>query len=144
MADLVDHYGQAQHNEEFAESLNAQPDLAYWDWLITVSFYAAVHYVEAYFSTVSSLGHSEQACGKLSPHTFRARAVKEHLRACWRSYRKLQDASWNVRYLALANQGQSGLAVSYYSRRDASRMYDVHLDTIRETVNKKLNPKNST
>jgi len=130
---------QAEHNQEFAKSLDQQQNLKFWDWLITAAFYAAVHYVEAFFFTVNAIGHTEKAHSQ-NPHKFRQHNVKEYLGIdCWKSYRKLQDASYNVRYLALAtSKHKLGTATSYYKRKDASTFLVVDLKKIQETVTKKL------
>lgn len=43
-----DHLTQAQHNREFAESLDAAK---YSDWVATALFYAALHHVDAFLAT---------------------------------------------------------------------------------------------
>jgi hypothetical protein len=137
MANLLDHLNQAEHNESFAAQLDGDPDLRYWDWLITVAFYAAVHYVEALFFVHREIGHTETACPDLDRHAFRARKVKDLLGTkCWRSYRKLQDSSYNVRYLDLAKPTK--IAVQYYSRNDAKNMYSTHMAKVRDAVKQEL------
>lgn len=138
MANWDNHLKQAQHNERLAAQMEANPDLKHWDWLITIAFYAAVHYVEAAFF-FTNIGHTEQACQDGDMHAFRARNVQVHLdKDSWKSYRKLQNASYNVRYLALAQQQPTDIAIHYYSLADAKQFFTTHLAQVRETVLKKL------
>jgi hypothetical protein len=140
MANLRNHLDQAEHNKSFAAQLDADPALSHWDWLITVAFYAAVHYVEALFFLDPDIGHTEEACPDgLSEHAYRAGKVKDLLgKDCWKSYRNLQNASYNVRYLGLAQKQPANIAVDYYSCDDAKRMYSVHLSIVRNAVQAEL------
>ncbi len=140
MANLLDHLKQAEHNKSFAEELDVNPDLRHWDWLITAAFYAAVHYVEALFFLDPGIVHTEEACpDSVTEHAYRAGKVKELLgNECWKSYRNLQDASYNVRYLGLARKRPAKIAIDYYTRDDAKRMYSVHLSKVRDAVRVEL------
>ena len=91
MADLLEHLNQAHHNERCAQYiLDSQPK--YRDWAITAAFYAALHYADACYSLP---GKADEA----SAHTVRARQLEGKCRAAFLIYRKLDDASRNVRYL---------------------------------------------
>ena len=137
MANLPDHLNQAKHNETLAEKLIAE-DLRHWDWLITIAFYAAVHYAEAVFFI--EFGHTETACRTGDKHAYRARKVKELFGGeCWRSYRKLQTSCYNVRYLGLADRKPGEIAVRYYSLEQAKQMYNDDLTKFREAALGKLN-----
>ena len=53
MPSKAEHISKAEHNENFATTLNSDgsyPD--YRDWVVTAYFYSAVHYVEAYLATL--------------------------------------------------------------------------------------------
>lgn len=130
MADYLDHIRQAEHNEALAKIiLDEHP--TYHDWSITVSFYAAIHFVEAGFAQDSKIGHSETSKprGK-EPHQHREDLVKDKYgNECWRYYRKLRIASHNVRYLATM---RPGLATSYYSLNDAKTFFETNLNEIRK------------
>ena len=139
MANWDNHFRQAKHNEALAGQLEATSDLRHWDWLITTAFYAAVHYVEAAFFFISDIVHTETACLNGDKHAFRTRGVRSNLgNECWRSYRKLQEASYNVRYLALANTQPLDIAIKYYSLNDAKDLYNLHLAKVRQCVEAKL------
>lgn len=140
MANYPIHLRQARHNEAFAAQLAADTALPFFDWLITVCFYAAVHYAEALFYFQPGIVHTESACpaGEVR-HAYRARMLRQIAgHKCWHSYRKLLDASYNVRYLGLAMQHPNQIAVQYYTRADARRMYSEMLANVREAAQSHL------
>lgn len=138
MADFVDHIEQAEHNEALGELLSTSPALhKYRDWLITVSFYAAIHYVEADFATDRNIGHSETSKPPdITPHDHREDLVrKRYGQNCWKSYKKLREASRDVRYLTRAiSKRQPGKATDYYSQSDAENFFRHHLKIIKEAT----------
>ena len=119
MASEADHIAQAQHNEALAQDLSR--DLAYKDWLITVAFYTAIHYVEASLARDSGC-HSETDSlrpSSMSLHDWREFRVRSCCtQRCWESYRLLRNESTNARYLNLQDRG-AGIASDYYSDNDA-------------------------
>jgi hypothetical protein len=139
MANLPDHLRQAQHNETFAEQLYQDGHLQHWDWLITVCFYAAVHYAEALFFACSAFTHTESVPNGKDKHAFREKKVLDILgHDCYRSYRKLRLSSHDVRYLGQSKQRPGQIAIHYYSLADARKMYSSHLPKVREAVLAKL------
>jgi hypothetical protein len=136
MANYRNHLRQARHNEAFAAQLAADKSLPYFDWLITVCFYAAVHYAEALFYFQPEIQHTESACPvDEERHAYRARMLRRTAgEQCYRSYRKLRDASYNVRYLGLAMQRPNDIAVHYYTLADAQRMFSDALANVRIAV----------
>lgn len=135
MADYLQHLEQAEHNESLCKLLATQHE-SYRDWLITISFYAAIHYVEAGFAQDRSIGHSEKHKREQeSEHTCRQRLVRQKYdKACWLKYKLLREASHNVRYLGKAKTNPLGTAVTYYTRQQALDFYRVHLDFIKKCV----------
>jgi hypothetical protein len=140
MASLIDHLRQAQHNEALAGDLDSPGGLKYRDWLITVAFYAAVHYVEALFTTVKTIGHTETACpASESRHRFRQEKVQTQLgKKPWESYRKLRIASEDVRYL-YSRFGKVGTGPDYYDCEDAKRFFRHDLKVVRDAVGRHIN-----
>lgn len=57
MALLADHIRQANHNQECAKFMLG--DTTMRDWAITAAFYSAIHFVEAGFTTIAAIEHSE-------------------------------------------------------------------------------------
>lgn len=85
-----EHVGKARDNEEFARSLGA-PTICALEWSITANFYAALHYVQAYFAT-------QNVTFKL--HTNRATAIARDagLKTIYQDYREMQDSSEAARH----------------------------------------------
>jgi hypothetical protein len=133
MADLVDHIAQAKHNFECASKFLI--DTQCRDWAITAAFYAAVHFAEAGFTT-TDIGHSETGRPQNEdPHAYRQRQVlNKYGDDCFKSYRKLREASYNVRYLALWSDNRPGTGLDYYSQADATRLVTVELPAIRQKI----------
>lgn len=132
MADFIDHVNQAKHNLMCAEKFLANSQCR--DWAITAAFYSALHFVEAGFTTTNILHTDFRRPQDESLHTYRMRQVKDKYgKECWLSYRKLFDASYNVRYLALWNS-QMGGALDYFNHNDAKNFIEKELGVIRREV----------
>jgi hypothetical protein len=88
-----DHVNQAKNNEQLVAYLDGGP---YPDWRATAVFYAAVHYVQAYFTSLTPPQKFER-------HKDRDTAIgnDKHIRAIWSNYRSLKDWSRNARYEGL-------------------------------------------
>jgi hypothetical protein len=84
------HLNKAADNESLATSLNPLTPSAP-NWAITMTFYAALHYVEAYFFT-------QGADYRLHPHRDSAIQRDPKIRGIWRPYERLKDASEHARY----------------------------------------------
>jgi hypothetical protein len=86
----AEHVGKARENERFAHSLNVA-NLCSLEWAVTANFYAALHYVQAYFA-------ARAITFKL--HTNRATAIARDpiLRIVYQEYRAMQDSSEAARY----------------------------------------------
>jgi hypothetical protein len=86
----ADHIARAEENEAFAKSLDQAKPL-YVDWGITVLFYSALHYVDAYL-----------AIKPLHPPNLDARdtAIQNNgsLSPIYKDYRRLKDQSRAARY----------------------------------------------
>lgn len=90
MANKKDHLNQAKHNEALAEYISTTP---YLDWVATLKFYAALHYVQAYFLSLSPPQNPQS-------HSQRAIAMDNdtYLDPIRDDYRDLQDVSQACRY----------------------------------------------
>jgi hypothetical protein len=136
VADLIDHIHQAQHNEECANFLiRDKPN--YRDWAITAAFYAAVHLVEACFTSRGDIGHTEMAQdrGNKEMHQYREDKVRELARPAYNSYRKLREASRFVRYIAKDKAGHR-FALDYYDKNAAHKLITIDLPNIRTELAK--------
>ena len=86
----TEHVKKAQHDEQFVSSLDPQTT-PYLDWMITGMFYSALHYVEAYFATLSAYS---------ADHRTRDSAIRRNqdIRAIYNDYSELKNFSINARY----------------------------------------------
>ncbi len=90
MPKVHDHVTKAKHDEAFVLSLELSTT-PYLDWAITALFYAALHYVEAYFATMKR--HSPD-------HRTRDSAVHRDfkIKGIYNDYNELKNYSINARY----------------------------------------------
>ncbi len=86
----AEHLGKAHHDEQFVSSLDLSTS-PFIDWAVTALFYAALHYVEAYFATMNR--HS-------ADHRARDSAIRRdaNLRKIYNDYSELKNHSINARY----------------------------------------------
>lgn len=137
MPSYSDHIAQAIHNEDFATFLKGH--LEYKDWLITVCFYTAMHYIEAIFFNMHSIKHTESTIpkyptgkNKYSIHGWRRQLIQRNLpRKVYIFYRKLEENSQTARYLDI---NRSGLASSFFTGQDVLDMFDKNLQTIKQEL----------
>jgi hypothetical protein len=97
LSNAKDHRTKAEHNENFAATLSSP----FHDWAVTVIFYAAVHYIEAYFAKEKPPYHSPN-------HPLRDSAIGKtaFLKPIWKDYRELKNQSGLARYEAHIQFGQ--------------------------------------
>lgn len=96
----------AKHNEEVCDFLIA--DGRFNDWIITTSFYSALHYVqhEIFPLTEETIKYTNfdgyytfvLKSQNISKHEGTKKLVKEHIPTCFAHYRWLFDACMNARY----------------------------------------------
>ncbi len=87
---VAQHVSKARENEAFALTLDTTTPCVI-EWGVTVRFYAALHYVQAYFA---------QQNITFTQHTNRATAIARdsRIRAAHDEYRSMQDYSESARY----------------------------------------------
>jgi hypothetical protein len=85
------HLTKSQQNEEFVKSIDVSRTIGI-EWAITVKFYAALHYVQAYFASRS--GRTPATHGR------RATAIERDplISGAYDDYRELEDISREARY----------------------------------------------
>jgi len=87
--DRAEHLAKAQAFERFRAKLDPNdPDSR--NWIITASYYAALHYIDIY---LASKGYVI-----ITNHDERRRLVDRLLRGLYATYRKLENLSWQARY----------------------------------------------
>ncbi len=90
MPSVQEHLDWAERNERFAKELDLS-DCVRANWAITATFYAALHYVDAFFAARSD---------KPLFHTQRESKIRDtpELALIWSDYRRLKDMSREARY----------------------------------------------
>lgn len=108
MASTQIHTNQARHNEKLAKKLLKTPFI---DWVCTTTFYAALHYVEAKFTGIPQIVHTETCYEnkqyeiksedkRISLHLFRELLIGKFFSDGVKArYRHLRTSSEAVRYL---------------------------------------------
>lgn len=128
MATYEDHMTQAKHNEEIASFLGI-PDVYSASWVITISFYAALQYLEAAFCN-TGIGHSESYPNpkKLSLHKFRQELIEREPRTrdIFTDYTELRRASEIFRYCKPN--------LHYINDKQAANFLKVNLKNIKDTL----------
>jgi len=88
MSDSADHILQAQHNEAFYQAIDKN---TYSEWAMTVLFYAALHYINAFLDRVGIDPGGHQERDNIVQN-------RKELRPIWHQYRYLKNRSINARY----------------------------------------------
>ena len=112
MPALNDHLRQAEHNRDFANSLDASK---YSDWIAIALFYSALHYLDAFLATK---GHHPG--GHPVRDGFVAMVVE--LKPIYNEYRTLKNSAHTARYFCLPA----------FSPGHLKQLRDVHLAQIRD------------
>lgn len=115
----LDHAG---HNETAAQFVHAKA--TYHDWVATIAFYSALHYVRGSIFPLTENGKTHKSfieyCNEKGitqkQHKVLKGLVREHLSSIAGKYRWLHDTSQNARYIeyrlspAIANESMNKLA----------------------------------
>jgi hypothetical protein len=133
MPDLIAHIRQAKHNLECAERFLSNAECR--DWAITAAFYAAIHFVEAGLTSYPD-AELKGSLGDDSYHNRRQDLVRTKFGPeCFKRYRKLREASQNVRYLAdWGRKSSTGISLGYYSVENAIEMVTEHVTIIKNEI----------
>jgi len=139
MASLQAHLRQAQHNEGLAQQLLTS--MEYKDWIITVTFYAAIHYVEAAFFQNPEIVHTETGIAPNYPggyYGYRSDMILRYYPPeVDLSYRKLYQLSRIARYLCFPAEKRflEKPVKEYFSDDDVEGFFQKDLATIRQSLN---------
>jgi hypothetical protein len=133
MALFEEHLKQAKSNLSFLERVNNNLD-NYFDWLVTISFYSAVHLINAH--VVKSTGHHyrthEDIDNIISPYNISPGKLPE---SEYLSYKKLQALARRSRYLISDDyKKKEERAFFTYEKHFSKAIY--HLDLVLQYINK--------
>lgn len=139
MSDSEAHLFQAGHNESLANDLLSL--LNYKDWLITISFYSAIHYVEAKLCKMSPSIHSDinipidriTRKPMYSPHSWREKLIGQYFRPIYKDYRNLRVNSQIARYLCtMPGRYLEKDVIDYFADSFAINCYQKNLQNIKK------------
>jgi len=130
MGNKAAHIALAHHNDNFVRFLNISTT-QYPDWAISIIYYTAVNYIEAYIYEKVPGKHSDQVAQNLglsSPHKARKQIISNNLPAIKRHYKTLKNASENVRYAKVNFK-------KYYKVPTIQKFYNTDLQSIKLFLN---------
>lgn len=140
MPNEAEHTQLALHNIEVIDYLLDKPNFC--DWTAIVTFYTALHVVEAVFFHDTQRSNRRHGYN----HETRERILKgtKSYQNIWRHYRPIQSASVKARYL----QGLSKKGLTFQqhmpSRQVEEKLIKHHLAQLIKTSSKFLSPKSGS
>ncbi len=95
---MREHIRKAQSNERLIEYLTENIPDDYFDWKTTIAFYAAMHYIKAFFKFKNKVsGHSHKELNhKINPSS--KSAILPFPQEIYECYRELYQNARNTRY----------------------------------------------
>lgn len=125
-AQAEEHLMVARRNEAAAHT-NEEP---HPEWAVTALFYAALHYVEAYwFVTAAAQGYDPHC----TSHEERSPAVAKYLNPIYKHYRALEKASRDARYRAIP-----------FSKYDVQDLRNKRLAPLKQHILQEIQPQKRT
>lgn len=123
---------QARRNERLAYQLLNEDDAI--EWVVTITFYSGLHYVEAAFSQLPSVKHSETSMPSgwnRSIHAWREDLILIHYSSIYNAYRKLSTQSMIARYLVSNSIPINEPVEDFFNKDDVGKFLDRDLDKIK-------------
>jgi len=123
MPDFISHLNQSRHNEKCSSYLLINSEFR--DWVITTTFYAAIHFTEAAF-IAEYKAYKQAKLGQLEIESLHEKREKIVLnlfgKKCYRIYRKLRNACKTVRYIESFTDADEIPSNSYYKLSDVEQL----------------------
>ena len=137
MASFQNHIDQAKHNLSFLEISNHSSDV-HWDWQVTVSFYVAVHLVNAHIAKKSNLNYRshEQVDQAINPYN--QLSLTRLTESDYLAYSKLQGLARRARYLCHEERTNRTTDAQFTYDKHFSRAIK-HLEIILSFVSEEYN-----
>jgi hypothetical protein len=125
-ADL--HLEQAKHNERLIGFLDVHTS-PFLDWIVTIAFYAALHYVEAFFYNHAPVRHSDN-------HQHRVSLLRTYAPnvAVFKTYERMYNWSRLARYISPTASVQGKPVSSRFSRQDVETLISSDLPFIKQEL----------
>lgn len=98
LASFNEHIKQAKSNLNFLNSVNNKIQ-SHWDWQVTISFYTAVHLINAHIAEKSNQHYRSHELVNNSINPFNQTSITRLPEELYTSYMKLQNLSRRARYL---------------------------------------------
>lgn len=133
MASYKEHISQVNNNLRFLQEINIGLAEQYWDWNVTVCFYAGVHLVNSHIASTTNLHYRrhDEVSDALNP--FNQLSIAKVPENVFVAYSHLQNLSRRSRYLIsekMSNRSEDCfLTFDKHFQRSL-----IHLDTLLEFV----------
>lgn len=98
MASFDEHINQCKSNLLFLSETNSKIN-SYWDWQVTISFYAAVHLVNAHIAKAANLHYRTHEDTKNALNPYSKLSVCKVPEEIFTTYGKLENLSRRSRYM---------------------------------------------
>ena len=139
MASFEEHINQAKNNLAFLSKVN-ETSQSQWDWQVTISFYSALHLINAHIAITAEHHYRSHEAVNNAISPFNQTSIVKLTEELYTSYMKLQNLSRRARYLC--HEDPSNKAVNahpIYDKHFAKSIY--HLDKIISFVSAKYDIK---
>ncbi|MDW3212307.1 MAG: hypothetical protein R8N23_20725 [Reichenbachiella sp.] len=134
MADFPEHIKQAKNNLDFLSQVN-DSGKKFWDWQVTISFYVAVHLVNAHIASKANMHYRSHNDVKNALNPERQVSLSKVDEETYKAFIKLQQLARRARYLChdkAANQDE--IAFFTYDKHFAKAIKN--LDKIMSFIHK--------
>jgi hypothetical protein len=102
LASFEEHIKQAKSNLGFLEKVNNQIN-SNWDWQVTISFYVAVHLINAHIAKKANQHYRSHELVNSAINPYKQTSITKLSEDLYTSYIKLQNLSRRARYLCHDN-----------------------------------------
>lgn len=130
MASFTEHISQAKGNLGFLNLVNGKIN-SNWDWQVTISFYIAVHLVNAHIAKKSNQHYRSHELVNNAINPFLPLSTAKFTEELYTSYMKLQNLSRRARYLCHDDpKNRENKAFLTYDKHFSKSI--IHLDKLLE------------
>ena len=136
MASYTEHISQAKNNLKFLQDISTELSGQYWDWNVTVCFYAGVHLVNSHIASTTDLHYRrhDEVSDTLNP--FNQLSLAKVPENVFTAYCHLQNLSRRSRYLISERMSNRGEERFLTFEKHFQRAL-IHLDTLLEFIKSK-------
>ena len=128
MASFDEHIRQATLNLSFLEQANQLP-VKSWDWQVTISFYVAVHLVNAHIAKKSNMNYRSHEQVDTAINPYNVLSPTKLIESDYLAYSKLQGLARRARYLIHEDNTNRTIDAQFTYDKHFARAVR-HLDTL--------------